>query len=85
MGGRRDTFSGGGKLLLGRENSTASPETLTAMARGTGGHSVEYSKGSWDGRTVKRTFICKRDRWTSCGLSHCHMGSWDRIDILQHF
>ncbi len=58
-----------------------------ASVRGTGGHSVECPMVSWDrgvGWTVGYTRFCERDRWTSHGMSHGPMGSWDGMDSRIH-
>ncbi len=34
--------------------------------------------GSWNGKNSGS--ICKRDMWTSHGMSHCSMGPWDMMD-----
>ncbi len=42
--------------------------------KGTGGHPVECSMGSWDGMDSGTHAISERDRWTSRGMSH---NPWD--------
>ncbi len=38
--------------------------------------------GSWNG--MNSGSICKRDMWTSHGMSHCPMGPWDGMDSGTH-
>ncbi len=62
-------------------------EDTRASVRGTGGHPMECPMISWDrgmGWTGGYTRICERDRWTSHGMSHDLMGSWDGMDSGTH-